>query len=396
MSRRCKNWLSTYFDYVEETESPRHFWLWGGLFTIGAALQRKVWMPFRTERIYPNLYVMLVAKPGWCRKGAPLHFARDILKELNIPMGIDSPSKRHFTKKLDSVSRENHFQVNGVPRSQAPLALISTELSSLLAVDPKGMIEVLTDLYDCHDSWDYGTSGAGEDKIKNVCPTCFFGTTPDWMARNLPEEAIGGGFTTRFIILSGTTFYKAVSYPPVPPKALYRDLYLDLAKINQVTGEFVWGEGAFEVYDTWYHTIRDWADSIGDDRLYGNFSRVHVIGIKVAMILHMTYSSTLVIEARDMSRSIKYLHAAFEEAHLAFSSHGRSKTGVETDRIKAQLEVMGAVSFRQLLKLNYRNTDRVELREVLDNLEAMGFIKITTDPATNATLIQWVGGRRKR
>ena len=62
--RQCENWLITLMDYVEETEAPRVFWLWSGLSTIASALQRKVWIPFGMETLYPNMYIMLVADPG--------------------------------------------------------------------------------------------------------------------------------------------------------------------------------------------------------------------------------------------------------------------------------------------------------------------------------------------
>ncbi|MCP3684349.1 MAG: DUF3987 domain-containing protein, partial [bacterium] len=193
--RRCKNWLKSLASYVEETESPRNFWLWSGIFTLGASVQRKIWFPFGLDNLYPNLYLMIVAEPGVCRKGAPVGLAKKMLYDIESPVFADSPTKRAMTKAMHELSRTSHFTYQDKQKAQCPLALISKELSSFLAVDPKAMIEILTDLFDSHDEWKYETSGEGHDSLFGLCVSCLFASTPSWIAANLPEEAIGGGFT---------------------------------------------------------------------------------------------------------------------------------------------------------------------------------------------------------
>ena len=256
------------------------------------------------------------------------------------------------------------------------------------------MVEVLTDLYDCHDIWDYGTSTQGEDPIRGLCIQCFFNTTPMWIAKNLPEESIGGGFTTRFVIISALKHYKDVDIPPEPPPALWRDLVSDLGRIRRLSGEVEWSDEGLRIYREWYPTIRDWAKDVGDDRLFGSFSRVHTMAIKTAMCFHAAREDRLIIDGDDMTRAIKVLTRVFNTASLAFSSHGRSKTAVETDRVSSIIEGYREITFKKLLRLNYRNTDNVELRDVLDNIEAMGNITRTTDMNTLAQTIFWIGRKR--
>jgi len=385
--RRCKNWLDTLLTYVEETESPRDFWLWSGISTIGAALQRRVWVPFGLENIYPNLYMMFVAEPGWCRKGAPVGLSKKMLLEVGVDVSIDSPTKRYLTKKLDELSRGQHFQHDGVAMPQAAMACISKELSSFLANDPKAMTEALTDLYDSHDVWDYGTSGAGEDVLRSLCISCLMATTPSWIARNLPEEAIGGGFTSRFVLISGQERHKDVPYPPPPPRQLYQDLVGDLGRIYQITGEAVWEQDARDHYDNWYLGIRQWAHDVGDSRLFASFSRVHVMAIKAAICYRVSYSDELILTKKDIEQAIKMLTIVFNSASAAFSSHGRSKTAIETDNVYGIIDAYNQISFKKLLRANYRNTDRAELRDVLDNLEAMGKIDWVRDPVKWISLI---------
>lgn len=393
MSRACKDWIATLKQYVEDTESPRNFWAWSGLWTVGSALQRRVWVEFGMDKIFPNLFIMFIAPPGWSRKGAPVGFAKKILEDIQIPVGIDSPTKRHLTKRLHSLSETEHFFHEGFKRGQAPLALPSKELSSFLAVDPKGMIEALTDLYDSHDKWDYGTSGKGEDMLRNLCVSCLFATTPDWIANNLPEGSIGGGFTSRFLLVTGLGKYKEVSWPPPPNQEIYKKLKKDLETIRHITGEFTVEPEAREIYDDWYAKIIPWAERIGDPKLYNNFSRVHVQLIKTAMCLHIAREDSLVIEPRDMRSAIKLIKNVYETASDAFAGHGKNPMAVVMDRCIKACRAHGTITANKLLKLNYRDATKKSIMEILENMEAMKMVKLDMCDQTKTVFVIWTGKR---
>lgn len=393
MGRACADWLVTLREYVEDTESPRKFWLWAGIWVIGATLQRRVWIDFGRDQIFPNHFIMFIAPPGWSRKGAPVGFAKDVLEDIEIPVGIDSPTKRHLTKKLHSLSETEHFFFNGLKRGQAPLALPSKELSSFLAVDPKGMIEALTDLYDSHKKWDYGTSGKGEDILRNLCISCLFATTPDWVANNLPEGSIGGGFTSRFLLVSGLGKYKEVSWPPKPDESIYKKLKKDLEGMRHLTGPFTITAEARALYDTWYAKIIPWAEAIGDPKLYNNFSRVHVQLIKTAMCLHISRKPDLTIETQDIKKAIGLIKEVYETASDAFSGHGKSPLAVVMDRCIKCCRDHGTITAHKLLKLNYRDATKKTIAEILENLEMMRMVKLERDEKSNSILVTWIGKR---
>jgi hypothetical protein len=393
LSRKCTDWLQTLREYIEDTESPRKFWLWSGLWIIGSALQRKVWIPFGLDTIYPNLFILFIAPPGWSRKGAPVALAKRILEDIQIPVGIDSPTKRHLTKRLHTLSETEQFFYKGRNYGQAPLALPSKELSSFLAVDPKGMIEALTDLYDSHDKWDYGTSGKGEDLLRNLCISCLFATTPDWIANNLPEGSVGGGFTSRFILVSGLGKYKEVSWPPIPDAKIYKMLKKDLETIRHLVGEFQIEPEAKEIYDKWYATIEPWAKQLGDPRLYNNFSRVHVQVIKTAMTLHVAKKDSLIIEPSDMTRSIRLIRDIYNTASDVFSGHGKNPLAKTMDQCIKLCREFGVITATKLLQLNYRDASRKTILEIVENLEAMKMIKAEADKDTGEIFITWQGKR---
>ncbi len=400
--RQCENWLITLMDYVEETEAPRVFWLWSGLSTIASALQRKVWIPFGMETLYPNMYVMLVADPGECRKGAPLSFSKKILQEIGVSVFADSPTKRAFTKELDEIRKMSLFHVPGdpIPKVHSSMSVVSKEFSSLLAVNPKEMIEVLTDLWDSHDEWEYKTSDKGKDKLVRVCINAFIGTTPRWLTNNLPPEAIGGGFTSRVVFVYAREKYKWLALPPPPNDELYQKLKGDLKNINQLVGAFKFGDHAEDLYVSWYNTIKDKSKDLSDDRLKGNLARLHAYVLKSAMAIHVAYSPELIIEEADLVKSIKIVESCLANAGDALGGHGSSRTAAGVERIMRQIQLIEKIPFAALLKANYRETNRVELTEILETLEGMKVVKLdsTIDNFTGGrkiTQVTWIGDPTK-
>jgi len=374
MTRRIPNWLSGLQEYVEETEAPRSFWLWGGLFTLSSALQRKVWLPYGLENLYPNLYVIIIAPPGK-RKGAPIALAKKMLTEIKIPVSVDSSSKRALTQALAETAKTEQFLYKGKPSPMSTLAIVSKEMSSLLAVNPKEMIEVLTDLFDSHDEWKYGTSGQGKDFLYNVCISCFIATTPTWFNRNLPVEAIGGGYTSRHVIITDEKKHKLVPIPPRPDKKLYKKLILDLAHIGNLVGPFEWAPDAEAFFRSWYRKVPSIIQTSRDERTVGFMERLHILALKTAMTLRVAYSDNLIVELPDIQKATALMENVLQNLSLAFGGYGSSRLGPETYRVMQQIQTLKKITQNELLAMNYRNLSKSELEEVIETLAAMRKIK---------------------
>jgi len=369
------DWLEQLQTFVEETETPRHFWLWAGINCITSALQRKVRLPFGMEYLYPNTYIMLVAAPGECRKSPPLNFTQKILQEVNVSVFVDSPTKRALTKNLAELSKTTWFKApDGKPVTQCPMSIISKEFSSFLATDPKGMTEIMTDLFDSHDQWEYQTSGAGKDKLYNLCLNVIVATTPSWIATNLPEGAIGGGFTSRFLVVYGDEKHKWISLPPRPPDKLYKDLVKDLSAIGQLVGTFKWDKEAFRIYDEWYQSIKYKQAELRDDRLRGFLSRLHTMMLKVAMALQVSLCNQLLLTPINIRRAIVMVEEVLNKASDALGGQGTGKGAPDADRILKQLWKHKQMLYEELLQLNFRHCNKDEFDSVLATLEGMNVI----------------------
>src|SRR3990170_8200696 len=80
--REAGDWLSSYLEYTDNTEPPASYHLWTGISVISGVLQRKVWMEWGHELIYPNMYVVLIGPSGRCRKGTAMNIGKGLLKTI--------------------------------------------------------------------------------------------------------------------------------------------------------------------------------------------------------------------------------------------------------------------------------------------------------------------------
>jgi len=390
--RKFPNWLKGLMTYVEETESPRNFWMWSGLFTLSSALQRKVWLPYGLDNVYPNLYVLIVAPPAVCRKGAPVGLAKRMLSGTGLKVSVDSSSKRALTKELEEISKEQIFNHKGIPFVQSAMAVVSKEMSSLLAVDPKGIIEILTDLFDSHDKWEYKTSGSGSDFIEGVCVSTLIATTPSWLSANLPYEAIGGGFSSRFAIINGRRRYKEVPIPPIPDVRIYEALMSDLAKISLIKGEFRWDEEARQYFISWYGKLDAKLPKIKDDRLHPFMGRIHIIAIKVAMALRVAYTDNLILTLKDVTSAINLVEEVLGTASEALGGVGLSRFGPTMEKIKLQLAQFRKISEKDLLLWNYRDLEGGDFDVIMSMLCKMQVCKAVTEASTGITYYTFIKG----
>jgi hypothetical protein len=349
--------------------------MWSGLFTIASALQRKVWLDYGFDKLLPNLYVFLVAPPGKCRKGAPVSLAQKLLESVKCTVGVDSSTKRSFTNELAQCASVEQLP-DGEFLTHSSMAICSKELSSML-VDLHGMVECLTDLFDYHEVWRYKTMGAGKDEIYGPFISVFAATTPSWMANNLPYEAIGDGFISRIVMVTGDEKQKRVPRPGITQRqeSLFRDLVHDLGVISYLKGPFEWDPAAERAFDSWYHGIDSYYSTLEDERFFGFIERMHIVVLKVAMALHVSRTNSLRLEQVDIEAAITLTEDILVNLPDAYGSIGRSDMAQDIRRLMGQFDRKPIITVEELTRLNWRHITDRQLREAMATLQSMGYVQ---------------------
>ena len=101
------------------------------------------------------------------------------------------------------------------------------------------LIGFLVSVHGGKDEWEYSTIVRGRRVLKNILLTIAGASTPDWL-RQIPQDAVGGGFAGRIIWVGGDKRKISVAWPDEvrPQKDLEAGLTETLLEIAKIKGAF--------------------------------------------------------------------------------------------------------------------------------------------------------------
>lgn len=383
--RSVENWIDSYLEYTQNSESPTNYHKWCALSVIAGALQRRVYLRWGIGSvIYPNMYIVLVGPSGKTRKGSALGIAKDMLKEMSgVTIAPESSSGKQAM--IGIMKRLNYnFQdpSDGKIKYHCALTAFSEELSVFLGQKDIAYLATLTDWYDSKDTWEYETVGRGKESISGVCLNLIGGTAPDWLQSMLPQEAIGGGFSSRVIFVVETKKGKIVPEPFITPRELelQEQLRLDLERINQLSGEMHMSDEARKLYVNWYIKHSEDADSgimsVNDPRFAGYNERRPTHLRKLMMLCSAARNDSLILEREDFERATRLLTDVEKNMAMTFGGLGQSRTSEATEAIKNYIQRVKITTRKMILQRFYRDVDSQTLTQVEETLRQMGCIKV--------------------
>lgn len=373
MKRTLPDWLSTYLQFVENTEPPLQFHNWTAVSIIAGTLQRRTRIEWQST-IYPNCFVFLVGSSGATRKGTALANAQWFLDRAKIRLVASNSITK---ERLVQVIKENMSSFSDPPagrRFQCATTHIIPELSTFLGMKNIELLSWLTDWYDSLPSWKYSTKNMGTDEVVNMSYNMLAATAPDWMDSMLPMEAMGGGFTSRCIFVYETAKEKIVANPRMTEeeKKLREDLLSDLLQIRRLSGEFKISPEAEELYTEWYEKQEndriDGLFPIHDRRFSGYIARRQTHCFKLCMVMSASRGNDMVITGNDFQRAKILLESTELKMPHAFGGFGRARYGRPVFAVSEYLRERGEARYSELLRIFSEDIDKYTMDIVLDNL----------------------------
>lgn len=384
MSTRYYNdFISAYIKYTEDTEPPRSYHTWTAISTIAAALQRRVHIEWGYETIYPNMYIVLVGPSGKCRKGTAMNIAKDLLRDLScVSLNSESVTREALIRKMnDSITSYTNPITRDI-KFHCALTTISPELSVFLGQNDIKFLADLTDWYDSGDTWTYETKNSGTDKIQGLCFNLLGATAPDWFSSILPQEAIGGGFTSRIIFIVEENKGKTVAKPIITQehKDMRKRLFNDLEQITTITGQYEFDTSGETHYVEWYEreeeNIRSGHMPIADGRFAGYCDRRATHVRKLCMILSASQGNEMLITKAEVMRAITLLESIEQRMPKAFSGLGRAQYSDITEKVLSFIHAKKHVTRTELMRRFYRDLDAATLKVVEDVMQYMKVVEI--------------------
>jgi hypothetical protein len=400
VARELTNWLESYIQYTDASESPISYHTWCGLSVIAGALQRRIYLKWGLGQvIYPNLYVVLIGPSGRTRKGVALGIAKDILRQISgISIAPESSSGRQAMILAMKRSLLN-FQdpSTGTVKLHCAITAFSEELSVFLGQGDIAYLSNLTDWYDSKDDWEYETVGRGKDTLQGLCLNLMGGTAPDWIQSMIPPEAVGGGFTSRVIFIVESEKRKTVPKYEMSEAdhALQRKLINDLERISKLSGEVTFTPAAEELYVNWYveqdTLLAGGKPAIDDTRFAGYCERRATHIRKLMLICSASRGDDLVIRSEDFHMALDLLTSAEKNMHKTFGGLGRAKNSDVTEQIKDYIQKIGTTTRKLIMQRFYRDLLPEDLTRIEQTLQHMKVISVEISSNTQDKIYRWIG-----
>jgi len=378
VSRILKDWITSYLDFVENTEPSLLYKEWTAISVVAAALQRKCSLPWGHITFYPNMYIILVGPPG-SRKNTAMEPGHELLRDANIRLAAEAVTRAGLVKELDG-AMQAELGDRGV-ELHASLTVFSEELSVFFGYDERQMISDLRDWYDCKKVWKNVTKDSGVNDITGVWLNLIGGTTPS-LLQGMPSDIIGGGLARRIVFVSAQKKGKSCPAPFLTQEdhKLRDDLLRDLKEITLLSGEFKWTEEFLDTYISWYCKIDEEPSITADPRFAGYLSCRPMHLMKLCMILGASKDDSMVISQEVFDRALSTLERVESVMFDTFEGFGKSELSEITASVMKTVAVAQVVTFTELLNMYKFDADLPILERIVETMIAMKFCRrVTSD-----------------
>ncbi len=353
--RHFPDWIDAYLRYASVTEAPRRMHYWSAVGTVAGCLRRRVWLDQKRFSWFPSFYIIFVAPPGVVAKSTTIDISTDLLKQVpGIKFGPNAITWQALVSAFAAASEAFEYQGEWHPMS--PLTLVASELGSLLNLQDKDMVNLLIELWDGKRSYEKITKMSGNDTVEAPWVNLQAGTTPHWIADNMPQAMIGGGLSSRCIFVYADKKEKYVAYVDEQVNSgddeLRVKLIHDLEQISMMTGPFSMTANARAWGASWYENF--WGDAVSrmDDQMaQGYAARKQTHMHKTAMVISASRSSDRIITAEDLQLANNMLLDLEADMPKVFSRIGRTEDSMQAERFIEYVIRKGSVSYEEAYRM---------------------------------------------
>lgn len=394
MSRVLEDFITAYLKYTEGTEPPTQYHLWAAISAISSALERKTWMRWGTETIFPNQYIILIGASGRCRKGVCFAIVQDLVKEVGIKATAESITREALIRDI-SEAQSSFSDPDGGTVFHCSLSSYQEELSIFLGQADIKFLADLTDWYNCKNDWTYRTKNMGTDKIQNLCFNLLGGTAPDWLGSIIPQEAIGGGFTARCVFVVEEEKKWLVPRPRLPDSNLRQALINDLELIHIMAGEMKFSPDAEDMYAEWYQH-KSAKTGVKDPKFdsYNERRATHIK--KLCMVMSASRGSDRTITVKDFERALYILEDVEKKMSRVFNGLGEARYSRSTALVLEFImkSPKGTCRSSEILQKFHRDVDAYTLDIIGRTLVGMKVVTSVFEQASGEVVYRYTGGQK--
>lgn len=368
------SFLRNYLKYNEGNECPDMYHVWAGLTILGIVVGPKVYYDHKFFKVFCNLYVCLVGEQG-DRKSVAKDIAHDMLQvlkkqgKINPVISAECDTKEGIAKFMTQPEQLRTFKrANGEVVGYQPYHIFANELKLYIAVNPSGMVDFLTSIYDRTERGHSArTKNKGFDDISNPYVTFLVCETPKWLVERLKESIISGGFCRRLVFVYSTESKPRIAFPFISPQA--QEAYLAclawLDKIKDIEGEFKLTPEAAKWYENWYVNL----PTSDNEFMRGWGKSLHIQLFKVGMLIALGEGESLLLTVPILEAALELLTQVGKNLPKLVETIGRNELAFSAHML---MEIVtnnkGVVTEKKLRADTYNNLQTGEFFSVLQHL----------------------------
>lgn len=247
------SFIDLYLKTTENSKPAREYHIWSMLSALSVFAGRRFWFPFGPYHYYTNLYAVLVGEPG-NGKSSAMNRAKNIVRGVGCaPVAASQASKESMSLEMsnEKFPGRKFFTRNGQPTEYNQYAIFATELTQFIAINPLGMLDFLTTVWD-EPVYEVKTKNKGNDYVVGPYITMCACMTPELVKGFLKQNLLTGGFARRsaFVLANYSNIVPIPTYTPEQQAAEQACIQFG-KKLQSKSGEFTWTDDLKEFYIAW-------------------------------------------------------------------------------------------------------------------------------------------------
>jgi hypothetical protein len=310
-----KGFITDVVYYMRGMEAPTLFSVWGTLFALSTAIKREAWVKWFPDKLYSNFFTLLIGPAGIVKKGATINVIKSLLRSIDeriqnkniagmkrIELICDKLTPEAMLNAMVPENKEgdsfyfkddmgrflmgpNGKVIHYEKTSEVGIVIGEASVSLGKQKYSEHIIQLLLDIYDCHEVWEWKTIARGNQYLRRLHTTMLAGTTMTGFREAIPRAAAADGFLSRSIIVHQPFTDRCFSFPKPTVNGPTLDELQDRFAwaIENTLGEFELTKDALLFYDKWYNNFHK---ELRSDMLYsGVKSRLPQQVLKIAFLL---------------------------------------------------------------------------------------------------------------
>ncbi len=371
-----EGFFAKYLEWTSDHEAPSEYHFGSAVTAVAAGLGRRPRIEWEARNLYPNLYTLLVG-PSGARKGAAIERAmRLVVPAMGVNQLPNEGTHQGFAAALKRRLEDTEDRSDGL--------IVAPEFGVLMSRDRNkaDLVKWLTDWYDSLDDWARALRGEEFYELRNLYVCVLGGSTMSWL-RDMPSDAITGGFMPRFILFDarGKRFRRA---RPRFDKRLEAELSHRLTTIADRLPEVIrWSDSAGRILDDWYEIdIGKQYDASNDPQFHKWLDRKQAAAMKLAVVWQLADGGPKDEIAEEWFRkAMAVIDWGDHTVARVYNALGVTQEGQAAADVMEVIELSGgSATLRELCKVLKKKYTKSRVQGALNTLHAAGDLKKEFSP----------------